>query len=475
MGLNVVFWQFSKRENSTALPSGATPTTGNLSCVLKAPCGIINPSIEIAYSGNPTIYNYCAIEEFDRAYFVNDWTYENGVWVADLSVDVLGSNKLTIGASSQYVLRSASNFDGNILDTYYPTKYGTTITTNNITSNPYQADIDDGCYIVGLIGQGVPSDPGVGGVKYVGFTQTQINSFMTAMFSSTSYMGTISEIGTDLLRTLVNPFQYISSCTWFPFPVTTFSSGSVGSTYWGWWDVNISHYILNASSMNHTITSSFTIPKHPQAATRGAYLNMQPYAKYMLDFKPFGFIPIEGADLAGYSTLYTKMNIDLASGQAILTVTPTNDYSKPINIVSAQIGVPIQLAQISRDTLSSLSSIYGGIGGAVTGALSGDFAGGIMSAVSNITDAARSAYPTVQTSGANGSTASFQTTPNLTGTFYSLVDENNSHAGKPLCQEKTISTLSGYILVSDADFDSDRTATENRMIKNYMESGFFYE
>lgn len=475
MSLHLTLYELAKKSNSTLMPTASTPSSGTLLCTLKESCGIINPSVEVALSGNPTSYNYAYLQEFNRYYFIDDWVYTNGVWDVSMSVDVLASFKTNIGNSSHYILRSASSHDGTLIDNYYPTKYGATITTNYPAANPFESDIEDGCYIVGLIGQGTASDPGVGGVKYVAFNQSQINEFMSYMFSNITYMGTIDEIGESLTRALVNPFQYVASCQWFPFPVTAFSQGSSSNTHFGWWVMNKSHYIINDAWVNKTITVSINIPKHPQATTRGQYLNMQPFSKYMLDFKPFGFIPIDAGDIAGASTLYCKIVVDIVSGKGILTVSPTNDFAKPISITSCQLGVPIQLAQITRDSLGGISSVLGGVAGAVGAGVTGNVGGVIMSSISGITSAVAAAYPAVSTSGANGSIAAFQISPSLTGTFYPIADEDLQHYGRPLCQVKTINTLSGYVLCADGDINIDCTKFELDSIKSYLEEGFFYE
>ena len=56
-----------------------------------------------------------------------------------------------------------------------------------------------------------------------------------------------------------------------------------------------------------------------------------------------------------------------------------------------------------------------------------------------------------------------------------LVDEDNENRGRPLCKVRTINTLSGYILVTDADIEIAAMEAEQQEIRSYMEGGFFYE
>ena len=59
--------------------------------------------------------------------------------------------------------------------------------------------------------------------------------------------------------------------------------------------------------------------------------------------------------------------------------------------------------------------------------------------------------------------------------FLEVVDDDLAQRGRPLCQKVQISSLSGYILVSDPDIAISGTAEENDEIKSYMASGFYYE
>lgn len=120
MGISVNMYTFSKYANSTEQPAGAGTS---FDCVLKDTSGVINPTIalKLDMSFNVSAYNYAYIPDFERYYFVREWTWERGLWVASLDVDVLATYKAQIGVSTQYVLRSSLASNGKILDTIYPT------------------------------------------------------------------------------------------------------------------------------------------------------------------------------------------------------------------------------------------------------------------------------------------------------------------------------------------------------------------
>ena len=81
MGISVNMYTFSKYANSTEQPAGAGTS---FDCVLKDTSGVINPTIalKLDMSFNVSAYNYAYIPDFERYYFVREWTWERGLWVA---------------------------------------------------------------------------------------------------------------------------------------------------------------------------------------------------------------------------------------------------------------------------------------------------------------------------------------------------------------------------------------------------------
>lgn len=107
---------------------------------LKAPCTIIDPEIKIATDSNPTGYNYCNIPIFGRYYWIKNWTYSDARWIASLTVDTLASYRAQISNATEYVVRSSAKYDGNIVDSLYPTKAPITTKTVKASSTPFSDD-----------------------------------------------------------------------------------------------------------------------------------------------------------------------------------------------------------------------------------------------------------------------------------------------------------------------------------------------
>ena len=79
----------SEREAINKVLTSDTLLTGSL----RSETSVINPSIIIEYE-NPSGFNYCYIDEFDRYYFINNIvSVRTGLWRIEMTVDVLMSFK----------------------------------------------------------------------------------------------------------------------------------------------------------------------------------------------------------------------------------------------------------------------------------------------------------------------------------------------------------------------------------------------
>lgn len=472
MSIKINFYTFSKRVNSTAIPSGSGT---EFDCVLKQSCSIVAPVIEL--NSNQTAspkYNYCHIADFSRWYWVSDWTWERGLWIASLSVDPLASWRTEIGASSNYVTRSSYASDGAIMDNYYPMKGQSSIVRNSLTgatNNPWWAGYETsvGSFIVGVVNSKTPPvtnrASAMGAIVYYLLSYPQMRSLLAYLLGDISYMS-ISDIGPELAKGIINPFDYIVSCMFFPFSGATIGVGTSENISVGWWNTTVAGNYIGRASPVVNIDKTISIPKHPQAATRGKYVNMAPFSRYSLIYGPFGEVPIDSSFLQDCATLTIKMDIDLITGAGKLTLANASGDDFPV-IQYAQIGVPIQLAQIATDIMSGVSNVL----------TAGEkFASGnVIGGMSGIVSAAASLLPQGQTQGGNGSVLNFYRDPELIGEFFSIVDADNDEHGRPLCQRKTISTIPGYIMIESPQVSAPATAAELQQIVNYMSGGFYYE
>ena len=309
----------------------------------------------------------------------------------------------------------------------------------------------------------------------------------------------VQDVGRGLVLSLVDPLQYIKGAMFFPLPL-----GKNGINYISSKTIKIFNYDINITADGgvggtvtnalrppfapmFTKTSTFTLEKHPQTQSRGNYVNTAPYTLMQLIYPPFGTIALDTTVLSDVDELTTEIRIDLITGIGILEV-KANGIT--LNKVETQIGVPMQLSQITRDYLgafnntmaagANIANAVGSLGSAFSteanpiGAVGGAVANGFNAAAS-LGNAAASLVPRAQSIGSGGSFAQLYEPARVEYQFFEIVDDDITQNGRPLCKIKKPNTIPGFMIVQDGDVPTTATAQENRLIRAYLESGFYFE
>lgn len=471
--MNITCYQnFSKKPNSTATPS----STGTLhSCVFKDDCSIINPVFVL--DGIDLTVNY--VQFNGRYYFVRDIVLQNKtIYELHCEIDVLATWKSAIGASTQYVLRSSDESDGSITDMFYPAKKEPVVkskTLTNVTAPSWATSIDSGCFVVGIIGPEYDPlhDYGFkqGAVTYYAFDPLNFQSFTASLFTETNWTNFQSAD-----RYSFNPIQYISSVMWFPYWPAV-SSGNKNHVQVGWESIFTVCKTITSPVSTHNYTVSFD--KHPQAASRGSYLNAGPYSEYCITFPPFGTVVLDPDVCATSSLMSVIHKTDFVTGKSMLVgreifTGGMYEYFRR----EVQLGVSIQIAQIAANRLGLAQDLLGSATGFIGNMIAGNPIGAITSVASGIISGIQGVQPHAQTTGSNDSLISvlgFGVSPYLFERYYEIVDEDNPNHGRPLCQRRTISSLPGFNLCANSEVSITGTLEEKERIQSYMDAGFFYE
>ena len=498
--MQVRFYAFGKRINSTKKPS-KNDELGELSfvadCVLKDSTSVIAPQITLIFPQgilSPSSYNYAYIPAFHRYYFVTDITFVQNRVVYTLACDVLASYWETLKESTQYVLRSASAGDTSIVDNIYPVT--STISHGYSLTTGWSCDsLTTGYYVLGIINKATDT---VGCVSYYVMTSAQFAGLRSALMADYAYMGiSAAEISQELARAIINPFQYIVSCKWFPEKPPT--SGAVRTISVSGWDfTGGSASKLDSSAV---IIKQFTVdvPSHPQI-NRGRWLDFRPYSNFYFYFPPFGVIPIDASKLTANRKLDIFVRIDCISGIGHLQITCQGTGAPLIYSADCNIGVDIQLAQQSV-AKSILSDVQNAVGSVVQGAMTGGKVGAVMGAssallssstaqgaitglaqgiatgdFSNIGSAALAANADLSVKGQNGGIADYRAVPALYYQFARIVEADNENLGTPCCKKFKLSALSGFTTIMRPDIDNVfATQPEIAALMQYLTSGFFIE
>lgn len=477
MSFTVTFYQFTKKYNSTKRPTGGT----SFDCVVKNGTGILSPRIElnIGLVSDPSAYNYAYIPAFDRYYTIREWQFDRTLWTAFLEVDVLATYKTQIGDASLYVLRASGEYDGTVVDNYYPCKAGCSYDKTAITSPyaDYAFDPDQqtygGSFIIGCVN----GNAGFGSLQYyiVGrATMAAIYDYLISDVVTVANHFSLNDASLALQSAIVEPMQYIKSCIWMPFNVNAFHQGAAETVKIHEWTITDAlGSPLTDPYANITITVN--TKKHPDTNSRGNYVNAAPYTIAHLAFPPFGVIDLDTSVLCDVSSITLDLNIDPITGKGILEIKANNEV---LNRLEAQIGVPIPLTQIKSDYVGAVSSIANGVSSVISGVMAGGpagIAGAVAGGVGAIGNAVNALTPRAQTQGTGGCYSHLKGACELDFQFFRPVDDDIAQNGRPLCKMRQPKNIPGYMLIQDGDVPIPGTITEGEQIKAFLEGGFYYE
>lgn len=476
MALAVTLYTLAKDQNSTRLPD-----TGGVSMdvTLKDQCSIMEPALlfDAGPVNFPGVYNYCYLPAFGRYYWITNWQYFRGCWLASCRVDVLASWRAVIGESMQYIVRSSAASDPRIIDSLYP--LGTEVQEVEQTfDNPLSVDdMSAGTYVVGIVNSDNNQVIG-GGVSYYTMTQTEFDAFRNYLLSDVNYLDiSADEISGALSKALFNPFQYVASVKWFPVAP---SGTPVTSVPFGWWAAPVSASRLDTpySTVQEPV---IVLQDHPQASTMGRFCNAAPATGRYLYVEPFGFLPLDSTLLSNYTFLAGFADIDYITGRARLTITARKGTGAAETILYryGQVGVDIQLAGIyanmptsGSDIVSSgVKALVSGIGDAASNLL-----GGRSPTWEGVTSAAQSAVSDAEVMGSPGSFLPYVSGRIvLINRFQLFAQSDPERRGRPLMQRRKVSTLPGFLVCDRPHIECAATADEIGAIESAMSSGFIWE
>ena len=465
--MQVVFYNHTKRSNSTKLPTGGT----EIACVLKDECSVISPVLELKTDGYPT-YNYAYISDFSRYYYVSDWTFNRGVWSCTLLVDVLTSWRDTIKATQAQVLFSSSLYNMNIMDNRLAS-------IGSYTRESKTADF------VGTLSNQNTTPSGTFALNALSNTSTWATGATTTYFMSYQQMQLFArelvapDVWEGLKQFFNNPMDGITECYYIPLDISEYVSLSADGA------VQVGDYTFPTATAKKALstnlalksyTTSIEIPWHYSDFRR-----LPPYTELTL-FVPFcGAKPINPEMVYNIDKLFIDYSVDIVTGNVQAIV-----YNKEevLEEFSGNCKITLPVGQ----TQSRAENVIAATGGAITavaGFASGNVAlgaTGVLSALSSVIN------PTsVKTTGGMSGTVLGAILGNdlkrwqkfrLSATSRDTADKpENMRAtlGSALNKVTSLSNLTGYVQCYGASVNASATSEEIAMINDYLNSGFYIE
>lgn len=455
--MQAIFYKFSKRKNSTAVPDGQ----GNeRNLTLKNGSSIITPTFLV--TGESFDFNYCYFN--GRYYWVTDIiSVRNELWEVQCRVDVLASWKNEILNSKGFVEYSSSDTNQNIKD-------GRNVVTSNVerTSSYLNLNMFDinGSYILATLSGPV--------------SEAINNSFSVLYGMEAGSLGALAQefnspdALTAIRQYFDNPTETIVFCRWLPRNLIGGPTRIVPVKF-GDYESSVTGTLIEDNYA--TEIGDITIPWQ-----KSDFRNYEPYSSAILYLPGVGNVSIPLSSLAGLDVLSIQCVMDYVTNQIHYQVADGTG-ANIIGTYSGSVGVDIPISAIQSGNvggiLAGIGGIAGGIGAVATGGMSlgaaaaiggGLYAAGVSSLSQNIR--ATGSFSGGYNVKAGGTTIHLEIFRNQS------VQEPAEYAdtiGNPCMKTRTISGLSGYCQTEDFQVSGEMTDTEKSEINNLMNGGVYIE
>lgn len=471
MSIPIYFYAFAKKENSTARPTTAAAT---FNCELINSCSILYPRIILQGANaayNPYRLNYAYIPEFDRYYYVSDWTWDSGLWYASCDIDALASWKIGIGQNSQYISRCSTAYDGTINDGLFPAE--NVITTSRTFMNPDastwgdSATLNSGLFIMAVINNLNADVTEKNIVTYYAMTPAQFGVVSEALFTGDFWDRVVA--GTAKFN------DYILGLQWIPYaPANLGTIGELRPTVviGNWPLVNAPAYLVKRSNIKMEFSfTSYAIPRHPQAAQYGAYMNCSPWSSYYLYWPPVGRVELDSQAIAENAVVTVRLTVDIRTGGGMYNITCGDNF---IGSGCSQFSMALPVASLSVD-FSAIGNALSNFGGAAAEAAKINWRNAAIAFGESVGSLVDASTPDAKNSGSYGNAALLTAPPVVYARHVHSVPHDPDR-GRPYCQTRTINELTGaYMVIPAPHFELNCTSGELQIIHSFASGGFYYE
>lgn len=478
MSLKLTLWKFSKRENSTAIPSASGT---ELDILLKDRTQILSPVFLLELSTYPD-YNYALFE--GRYYFITQIEcLREDLWSLSCRVDVLGTYKASIQASSAFVLYDTS-VNTEICDNRLSTKTTRTVGGSSAVFATLGAGLSA---VVTVVGKSSTTSF----ITTVSNARGILNSIDTAINTALPHIsvGSITDVPealevlfngiTDVGRKILstgNAAECVRNAFMLPVDYTNIW-GAWTRVYLGEFDTGQNWKIVPSTGSDRIVKDVLTV-QIPWQATD--WRRNAPYHEIYLYIPYVGFINMPVADLIGETNISIETSLDVASGDAIFRVYTSSGTIAQYN-ASLAVPLPIGASNITpMQMLNAGASAIGGITGGVLSGVAGNAAGMIHGGLSGITGFFNNMQPLASCIGANGGGAVF----GLENKVYCytifhdtnvLPDSVSAIMGTPTREVKSLSGLSGYVQTIGASVSGSMLDAERSEINKLLDGGIYIE
>lgn len=466
--MNIEVWNsFSKRKNSTKTP----PAAGTqMTVVLKEETSGENPSFIL----NVPITDITYVKAWNHFYFVDDVVNINaGMCEVICSMDVLASYKSDITSYTAFVERAASSYDVFINDPLLSTQQKISTINRSATS---MSIMGGHCFVAQVLSR---TD---GVVLYATSNLEPYKQLLTP--SCYSAQDVIDWIDSKIAQAF-DLDVYIGSIKWLPINPNQIglltNDFVIGPIEVG---VPAGYNIYKASQITWVRDVVYGVGI-PSAAKFGDFRDCNPrFSRYLMRLPGVGLVdldPVVIGTIINDSTqqLNVQIDIDFVSGDVVYYLqkqtvgqTPYQEFAR----YRGNISVDVPIAKSTADFGKSVGTFAGSVG---AGAAAGGLVGAAVGAVAGLVGAiGNELTPDTSMIGGGGNKSDISYSSGaivVIAEHYGSKEFATSVAGRPLMQNVTLSSLSGFVKCGNASVPVNAHASERDAINNFLNSGFYIE
>lgn len=474
--MTITLYNFSKRRNSTAIPSTAGT---DYTVTLKSPTSELRPVFILRYSGQ-LAHNY--LKWGNRYYWITDAVHrENGIMEISASVDALASWRSAIFASSAFVLYD-TEANTEISDSRLSLKT-TAVEARESGSFPtLGTGISNRSVVITVTGRnGIGSYyvPESDAKTILADVKNWADNAIDPTTSITDVQSAIESLGESFLqagRNLISAgdaANNIRSAVLLPLPASAFS-GTQQPVMLGLYQSGVVGTLL--SNITFSDWADVAIPWPASDWRRNS-----PYTSVRLFIPWVGLVSFPPSALIGVSTLSVQAIIDLRTGDALFVVFANRGGN--LNVIgryNTNVGASYPIGSSNISPLAGVGAV-GSIAGSVAAAISAANPAGLIAAgAAGILGMTNSVQALDQCVGGAGSAAGFGLSPNIV--CYTIFHDTvvaplsiSAAIGTPAMAVKTIGSLSGFVQTRAASVSCEGTQQEIDEINSSLDGGVFIE
>lgn len=498
MSFSVKLYEFQKRHNSTRRPQGAE---WDISGVLRDGSSLITPTIafEFASDFSPMSnrynlkFNYAYVAKFARYYWITDWTYESGLWIAAMKVDVLATFRSEILAASAFVAYDEST-NTDLVDSRMSLLTAKTIDSRTgVFQKLGQNSTTGGVVIVSCTGKDSTAAFAMN-PPTISQLMNNVVSWGSSTFAESSMDPYMPDPNDSLGKQIWDALK--GSCSWWKrVAVNIGSNGDAAENIRAAVQLPIDISDVSGTSQQVILGQYETNVNAKKISSRILYdvcqvsipwrysdwRNNEPYTEIYLYIPYVGNIKMPNGILIGETDLKIYASVDLMSGDAIFRVY-IEPSDKLISTYTVNIGASYPIGASNISPAQVTTGIAGAVGAIAAGVSKGGAAGAAIGALGAIQGIMAANTPNSSSigGGGGGATQGIQGTCIVTVFSHNIVMPQGAAAtseimGSPTMCVKPLGNVVGYLETRGAAITGNMTATEHAELNAMLDGGIYVE